>query len=198
VTLPKPAKRLLQVFAVFAVFAVFVVSPAEAIAQAAPQPQTTVRDGAHDFDFSVGTWRNHVRQVRNPFTGGDQVSELNGLVTTRKVWNGRAFIEEIEADGPEGHWEGMSLFTYNPQAHQWYQTYADGDDGALTAPTIGAFKDGRGEFYGQEIYKGRSVLVRGLWSNIQADSHTYRIDLSDDGGVNWHMVFVADLTRVKP
>jgi len=30
----------------------------------------------------------------------------------------RAQLEEIEADGSSGHFEGLTLFLYNPQAHQ--------------------------------------------------------------------------------
>jgi hypothetical protein len=31
-------------------------------------------------------------------------------------------------------------------------------------PAIGAFKDGRGEFYDQESFNGTSIFVRGLWT----------------------------------
>jgi hypothetical protein len=47
-------------------------------------------------------------------------------VTVRPVWGGRAKLEEIEADGAKGHWEGLSLFLYNPQSHQWSQTFLNG------------------------------------------------------------------------
>jgi hypothetical protein len=40
---------------------------------------------------------------------------LDGTVVVRKVWDGRGELEEIEADGPTGHWEGLNLFLYNPQ-----------------------------------------------------------------------------------
>jgi len=35
---------------------------------------------------------------------------------------GRAQLEEIEADGSTGHFEGLTLFLYSPQAHQWVST----------------------------------------------------------------------------
>ena len=63
--------------------------------------------------------------------------EMNGTVAVRKVWDGRAWLEEIEADGPNGHWEGMTLFTYNPQAHQWSQNFVDSQNGVVTSPLIG-------------------------------------------------------------
>jgi hypothetical protein len=67
----------------------------------------------------------------------------------------------------------------------------------MQAPTIGSFKDGRGEFFSTEIYQGRTVLVRGLWYDITADSHRYEIAYSQDGGRTWATAFKAYLTRVK-
>jgi len=67
----------------------------------------------------------------------------------------------------------------------------------VEAPGIGEFKDGRGEFYSTETYKGRNVLVRGVWSDITKNSHRYEIAYSQDGGRTWAAVFSAYLTRLK-
>ncbi|MHB8485207.1 MAG: hypothetical protein ACYDCM_05680 [Candidatus Acidiferrales bacterium] len=107
-------------------------------------------------------------------------------------------MEEIEADGPTGHWEGLTLFLYNPQAHQWSESYANSNSGILNTPTIGEFKDGRGEFLGQEQVSGKPVLVRGVWSEIKENSHRYEISVSDDEGKTWQPNFIAELTRESP
>ncbi len=156
----------------------------------------SVRDGAHDFDFARGAWHTHVTRVLDPFSGGTHTVTIDGTKTARPMWNGRAWLEEIEADGPDGHWEGASLFTYNAKSGQWSQTYIDGDNG-VTPPTIGSFKDGRGEFFGTTDYQGRQVLIRGVWSDITADSHRYEIFLSQDGGRTWAPRFKAYLTRIR-
>ena len=70
----------------------------------------TMRDGQRDFDFNVGTWRTHIKRLQHPLTGSTTWIELNGTVKVRKVWDGRAQLEEIEADGPQGHFEGLTLF----------------------------------------------------------------------------------------
>jgi hypothetical protein len=106
-----------------------------------------LRDGQHDFDFNVGKWQTYIRRLQHPLTGSTTWIELNGTVTVRKVWDGRAQLEEIEADGPAGHFEGLTLFLYNSQSHQWSQNFANSSDGTLTQPTIGEFKNGRGELY---------------------------------------------------
>ena len=163
---------------------------------ALPARAEPVRDGAHDFDFAKGAWHTHATKVRNPFDGGTDTATLDGTKTAHALWGGKAWVEEIEADGPGGHWEGMSTFVYNPKAGQWAQTYIDGSGEAET-PTIGSFKDGRGEFYGVEDYHGRNVLVRGVWSDITPNSHRYEVSVSQDGGRTWFTAFKADLTRLK-
>ncbi len=166
-------------------------------AMSSPAAAETPRDGSHDFDFAKGAWHTHVTRVLDPFAGGTHTVTLDGTKTAHPVWNGRASLEEIEADGPDGHWEGASLFLYNPKSGQWSQTYLDGASGEAQAPSIGSFKDGRGEFYATEVYQDRTVLVRGVWSDIQADSHRYEIAYSQDGGRTWATAFKAYLTRLK-
>src|SRR5450432_1627407 len=109
------------------------ISPlAQAVAGAPEQPSSSqLGDGQHDFDFNVGTWRTHIRRLLHPLTGSSDWVDLNGTVRVRKVWNGRAQLEEIEADGKTGHLEGLTLFLYNPQAHQWGQYFVDSAAGVV-------------------------------------------------------------------
>ena len=154
-------------------------------------------DGQHDFDFNLGVWHTHIKRVTDPLSGNTQAIELDGTVTVRKVWDGRAFLEEIEADGPNGHWQGLTLFLYNSQAHQWSQLFANSRLGELTQPLIGGFRDGRGELYGQDTFNDRSILVRGVWSDIEQNSHRYTESYSADGGKTWSPAFIASLTRIR-
>jgi hypothetical protein len=171
--------------------------PASTLAQTSTQAAVATSDGQHDFDFNFGVWHTHIRRVLDPFAESGKSVELNGTVTVRKVWNGRAQWEEIEAEGPDGHWEGMTLFLYNPTSHQWSQWFADSKDGVMANPLIGSFRDGRGELYTQDTFHDRSVLVRGEWSQIKPDSHHFEEAYSKDGGKTWHSAFIADLNREK-
>jgi hypothetical protein len=152
-------------------------------------------DGQHDFDFNIGAWNTHIKRLQHPLTGSNTWVELNGTVVVQKVWNGRAQLEQIEADGPSGHFEGLTLFLYNPQSQQWSQNFASSSGGTLSVPTVGEFKDGRGEFFDQEPFNGRTILVRVVWSNISPNSHQFEQSFSDDGGKTWEPNFVATLTR---
>jgi hypothetical protein len=158
-----------------------------------------MHDGQHDFDFNSGVWKTHIRRSLDPFDSTAKSIELDGTVTVRKVWDGRAQLEEIEADGPKGHWEGLSLFLYNPAAHQWSQSFVNSKVGALSksSSNIGEFKDGRGVLLGQDTVNDQTIMVRAVWSDIRPDSHQYEESYSNDGGTTWVRSFIANLTRVK-
>src|SRR6266513_3731617 len=54
-----------------------------------------------------------------------------------------------------------------PTRIKWSIYLLDLDKGVLSVPpVIGEFTGNRGEFYDQEQYKGRSILVRYAWLNI--------------------------------
>ena len=168
------------------------------VTQAAAHQPAPIRNGEHDFDFDFGTWKTHIHRILDPFSASSKAIDLNGTVTVRKVWGGRAQLEEIEADGPNGRWEGMTLFLYNPQSHQWSMSFINSKVGSLTTPLIGSFKDGRGELFSSDEFNGRSILVRGVWSDITPDAHRYTESYSNDGGKTWAPAFQAELTRIAP
>ena len=156
------------------------------------------RDGQHDFDFEIGTWKTHLRRLLNPLAGSAQWVVCDGTTSVRKVWNGRANLVELEADCPSGHFEGLSLRLYNPQSRQWNLNFANGASGMLGGPaTIGEFRNGRGEFYDQETLDGRAILVRFVISDVTADSCHFEQAFSDDGGKTWEVNWIATDTRVN-
>jgi hypothetical protein len=190
----------LQRIAIYLVAVTVVDFQRPALAQSASPPAgakvaASTRSGQHDFDFSIGTWKAHVRRLQHPLTGSSTWTQTNGAVINRKVWNGRANLEEIEADSPAGHLEGLTLRLYNPQSRQWSLSWANANDGTLGQPMFGEFNDGRGEFYDQEPFKGRAILVRQIYSDIASDSYHFEQAFSDDGGRTWEPNWVATLTR---
>jgi hypothetical protein len=159
--------------------------------------QQTERDGQHDFDFEIGTWKTHLRRLVHPLTGSTTWVEYEGTTVVRKVWNGHANLIELEADGPGGHFEGLNLRLYNPESHQWSLNFANSKGGGMSQPTIGEFKNGRGEFFDQETLNGRAVLVRFVISDITPNSCRFEQAFSEDGGKTWEVNWIATDTRVK-
>jgi hypothetical protein len=155
------------------------------------------RDGQHDFDFDIGAWKTHVSRLQHPLTGSTTWVEYDGTTVVRKVWGGRANLAELEVDGSAGHLEVLSLRLYDPQAHQWSLNTSNSRGGTIGVPTIGEFKNGRGEFFDTETISGRSVLVRNVWSDMTPNSCRFEQSFSDDGGKTWEVNWIAVDTRVK-
>jgi hypothetical protein len=65
----------------------------------------------------------------HPLTGSATWIEYEGTTVVRKVWDGRACLEGIEADGSTGQMEGVNLRLYNPQSHQWNLSFANSNGG---------------------------------------------------------------------
>jgi len=155
------------------------------------------RNGQHDFDFEIGTWKTHLKRLQHPLTGSKTWVEYEGTTVVRKVWNGRANLVELEVDGPAGHIEALSLRLYNPESHQWSLNFSNSAGGTMSQPTIGEFKNGRGEFFDQETLNGRAIFVRFVISDITANSCRFEQAFSDDGGKSWEVNWIATDTRVK-
>lgn len=161
------------------------------------QPVAEKRDGSHDFDFAIGTWKTQLKRLVRPLTGSTTWVELEGTTVVRKVWDGRANLAELKLDTADGPIHVLSLRLYNPKARQWSLNAANSSGGTLSVPTVGEFKGGRGEFYDQEIFEGRTILVRNVWSDITADSCRFEQSFSDDGGKTWEVNWIAVDTRLK-
>jgi hypothetical protein len=153
------------------------------------------RDGQHDFDFEIGTWKTHLKRLVHPLSGSTTWVEYEGTTVVRKVWNGRANLVELEVDGPAGHIEALSLRLYNPDTRQWSLNFSNSAGGTLGIPTVGAFQNGRGEFIDQETLNGKTILVRFVISDITATSCHFEQAFSDDGGKTWEVNWIATDTR---
>jgi len=159
--------------------------------------QTSQRDGQHNFDFEIGTWKTQLRRLQRPLSGSTTWLEYEGTSVVSKVLDGRANLVELKVDGPAGRLEGLSLRLYNPQSRKWSLNFANIKDGQLTTPAIGEFKNGRGEFYNQDTYNGRAILVRFVITKITDDQYRFEQSFSDDGSKTWEVNWIAIDTRVK-
>jgi hypothetical protein len=203
---PSRIRIYFLLFAMFAVCALASPLPsATALAQTASDASaplalqaSTPRDGQHDFDFEIGTWKVHLKKLQRPLTGSTTWIEFDGTVAARAVWDGRANFDEFEADSPSGHLEGLTLRLYNPQARQWNLYWANPKDGTFSGPPqVGEFKNGIGEFYCQDTYNGRMILIRYVWSAITPNSAHFEQSFSTDGGKTWEVNWITDQTRTS-
>ncbi len=173
------------------------------LAQSAPASQNETqssiaqRDGQHDFDPLIGSWKYHLRRRLNPLTGSDKWVDLNGTGVCYKIWDGRSQMDTLEVEGPTGHIEGLTLRLYNPQSHQWRLYWANSKIGVMDPPQVGEFKNGIGDFYAQDTINGKTILIRFEWTKMNTDSPHFEQSFSDDGGKTWEVNWITDQTRMS-
>ena len=188
-------RSLLQVASTsltLAAAALLLFSPRVTVAQEAAQ-----HDGQRDFDFLVGSWKIHLKRLVTN-NGSKEWVELNGTVVCRQIFAGRAEVEEfnVESGDKKMHIEGLATRFYNPNSHQWSIWWANAKDGAMyPPPVVGEFKNGRGEFYDQEVVDGRVVFTRYVWTATTTKSPHFEQSISADGGKSWELNWVTDQTK---
>jgi hypothetical protein len=164
----------------------------------APAETPASHDAAHDFDFEIGVWKTHIKRLVKPLTQSTTWVEYDGTSVIRPVWDGRANLIELEVTGPSGHLELLSLRLYDPETRRWSLNVASSRTGTLSPPAIGGFENGRGEFFDQEQFDGRPILVRFVVTRVGADTNRVEQSFSADWGKTWELNWVATDTRVTP
>lgn len=156
------------------------------------------RDGSHDFDFLIGNWKAHVRRLPDRLNGSNTWVEYDGISNHKKLLDSNANFEEFDVRNADKNLriKAQTLRLYNPETHQWSIYLLDLDQGTLsTPPQIGQFNGNRGEFYAQDTYKGRAILVRYVWLNISPNSARMEQSFSADGGKTWEVNWICELSR---
>jgi hypothetical protein len=165
------------------------------LAHAAPPAP---RDGSHDFDFLIGDWKAHVKRLPDRLVGSNKWIEYDGISNHKKLLDSNANFEEFYVQSPK---EGLkikaqTLRLYNPESHQWSIYLVDLDKGTLgLPPVVGEFHGKHGEFYDQEEWKGRAILVRYEWDDISPKAAKMQQSFSADGGKSWEVNWICELSR---
>ena len=173
--------------------------PATLRAQTSSNPANLPsRDGSHDFDFLISNWKAHVRRLPDRLNNSDTWIEYDGISNHKKLLDSNANFEEFDVTSTDKklHIKAQTLRLYNPASHQWSIYLVDLDNGTLSLPpVVGHFSGNRGEFFDQEDFKGRAILVRYVWLNISPNSARMEQSFSPDGGKTWEVNWICELSR---
>ena len=156
------------------------------------------RDGSHDFDFLIGDWKAHVRRLPDRLNNSNAWDEYDGISNHHKLLDSNANFEQFEVTSPDKklHIKAQTLRLYNPTTRQWSIYLIDLDNGTLdTPPVVGGFTGKRGEFFHQETFKGRTILVRYVWLDLSPKSARMEQSYSPDGGKTWEVNWICELSR---
>ena len=153
-------------------------------------------DGRNDFDFLIGTWKVHHRTLKKRLNGSTEWQEFEGETVDRKILNGLGNMDENLIHAQTGSVHAMTLRLFNPESKEWSIYWSTDRTGTLDVPVIGGFTDGWGEFYSQEVFDGRHIYSRFIWSKITSNSCQWEQAYSEDGGKTWETNWIMEFERV--
>jgi hypothetical protein len=91
------AMKRICVYVPFLILTVSLYALAEN-AQTAPAQ----RDGQHDFDFEIGTWKTHLSRLLHPLTGSKTWVEYNGTTVVPQfgtaapiLWSSKSTVRKV-------------------------------------------------------------------------------------------------------
>lgn len=150
---------------------------------------------ANDFDFLIGNWSVFHRRLNRRLARDTEWIEFTGPATARPILGGLGNFDEIAIALPSGPYLGATLRLFNPATQLWSIYWMESRNPALDPPMIGKFEDGRGLFYGDDVFEGRPIRVRFIWTPMTAAACRWEQAFSDDGGQSWETNWIMAFTR---
>jgi len=161
------------------------------------QTEQKVQDGRVDFDFWMGNWTGHNRRLRERLKGSTEWEEFEGFSTVHEILRGLGNFDEVTFHRAGRQMRGVTLRLFDIETQLWRIYWAaENSPGILDVPMIGSFKDGRGEFYAQELFEGKPIFSRFIWTVLGENSARWEQAFSPDGGRTWETNWTADFTRI--
>ena len=152
---------------------------------------------AHDFDFLFGSWSVRNLRLRERLAGVDEWEEFTATSVARPLLDGLGNEDEFRTDH-DGGMIGMSFRFFDASSDLWSIYWADSRRcGLLDPPVIGSFAGGVGVFEGGDVFEGRPILVRFIWSNVLTSEPRWEQAFSADGGETWETNWVMELRRAE-
>ena len=155
------------------------------------------RATSSDFDFWMGKWDVRNRRLARRLAGSDDWDEFDSKVAARPLPGGLG-NEDVFCTDYAGGFVGMSFRFFDPETGLWSIYWADTRrPGLLDPPVIGSFAGGVGVFEGGDVFEGRPILVRFIWSNVLTSEPRWEQAFSADGGETWETNWVMELRRAE-
>ena len=167
--------------------------PMQSTASHANDSQT---DGRSDFDFFFGCWDVSHRRLQKRLAGDTNWDEFTGTCEVRPLLGGLGNVDDNVIELPGGAYRAATVRTFDPATRQWSIWWIDGRNPlTIDVPVRGAFTDGVGTFLCDDVFDGRPIQVRFLWSRMMENSARWEQAFSLDGGTSWETNWVMEFAR---
>jgi len=154
------------------------------------------RDGRTDFDFLIGSWTVRNRRLKERLRGCVDWEEFESTCRARAILGGLGNMDEFTLERASGRVEAITVRLYNPMSREWsiYWAATTGA-GRFDVPMVGRFEGRRGEFFSQEVFEGRHIFTRFIWTADTPETCHWEQAYSADGGKSWETNWTMEFTR---
>jgi hypothetical protein len=120
--------------------------------------------------------------------------EFESRCRTRPILGGLGNMDEFVLERASGRADAVTVRLYDPVAREW-SIYWTAGAGRFDVPMVGRFEGGRGEFFSHEVFAGRHILARFIWTVSEPDTCRWEQAYSADGGKTWETNWTMEFTR---
>jgi len=153
-------------------------------------------DGRSDFDFVHGRWAVSHRRLRKRLADDTNWDVFGGTCDVRALLGGLGNVDDNVIELPGGAYRAATVRTFDPATGQWSIWWIDGRNPlVIDVPMRGTFEDGVGTFFCVDVFEGRPIRVRFLWSRITENSARWEQAFSADGGDSWETNWIMEFAR---
>jgi hypothetical protein len=154
--------------------------------------------GRADFDFLFGDWWVHNRRLKARLQDSTEWEEFPSLCRARPILGGLGNLDEFTIEAPSGRVEAVTVRLYSPKSQEWSIYWAASSGGGrFDVPMVGRFDGARGEFYSQEVFEGRHIFNRFIWTVVSSEACRWEQAFSVDGGRTWETNWIMEFTRQR-
>lgn len=157
---------------------------------------TLASDGRRDFDFWMGRWTVRNRRLKERLNGSAEWEEFDATCIARPLLDGVGNEDEFRGDF-KGPFIGMSFRFFDVNRKRWAIYWADNRHGTLEPPVFGTFSGSVGHFEGDDVFDGKPIRVRFLWTRIDTPTPRWEQAFSTDGGQTWETNWIMDMSRAS-
>jgi hypothetical protein len=154
------------------------------------------RDGRGDFDFLLGRWTVRNRRLKERLKGCTDWEEFPSTCRARPILGGLGNMDEFTLERASGQVLAVTVRLYDPSSGEWSIYWAASTGrGRFDPPMVGRFDGPRGEFFSHEVFEGRHIFSRFIWTVEGPEACRWEQAYSADGGKSWETNWTMEFTR---
>ncbi|WP_129776505.1 DUF1579 domain-containing protein [Peristeroidobacter soli] len=148
-----------------------------------------------DFDFIIGDWTVQHRRLNERLAGCTSWTEFSGRSSTRKTLGGFGNVEDNILHFPEETFRAIAVRSYCAKSGTWSIWWLDGRHPTqLDPPVVGKFEGNTGLFHADDVFNGKPIKIRFIWSWAPHENPRWEQAFSPDNGATWETNWTMQFT----